>query len=240
MKTKNALLKKMGITMASLFIAAILFSSCKKDEPAHIPAAGLMVYNLVPDKDALGIAVDGRALFNTPLYYLNYSGNYQALYTGARKLESYVYGTSNVIGTTDATLSDSAYYSLFVVGDDGNYKNIFVEDKLDSLPDNTGNAFVRYINAVTGTQEHNINMSAGSDILFNEGSATGHVSNFAEVTPGDVNVIVSSEGMTDTTRTIALEKDGIYTVMVSGMPNATDTTKAIKIRFIKNGQIVPE
>lgn len=240
MKTRNALLKKTGILMASLFVAAILFSSCKKDKPAHVPAAGLMVYNLVPDQNALGVAADGRAVFNTPLFYLNFSGTYQALYTGNRTFQSYVYGSSDVLATTTANLVDSAYYSLFVVGTDGNYKNVFVEDKLDSLPSGTGNAYVRYINAVTGPEEHNVNISAGANIIVNESSSLGHVSSFKEVTPGDVDVTLSSEGITDTSRTISLVKDGIYTVLITGMPGATDTTTALKIRYIQNGTIAPE
>lgn len=229
-----------GMLLAVFLVASILFSSCKKDKPVHQPAAGLMVYNLAPDQNGIGIAVDGNSLFNVPLFYLNYSGSYQALYTGNRTLQSFEFGSQNILATTQASLADSGYYSMFVVGQNGSYQNIFLEDRLDSLPTNTGNAFVRYINAVTGDQQHDVNISEGANLIFNESSLIGHVSDFREVTPGDVNVAISSEGITDTARTINLAENGIYTVLISGIPGATDTTTAIKIKYIQNGNILPK
>lgn len=238
MKKQQFFSGSIGILLATFLISSILFTSCKKDKPVHLPAAGLMVYNLAPDQDALGIAVDGNSLFNVPLSYLNYSGQYLSLYTGNRTFQSFVFGSQNILATTNARLTDSAYYSLFVVGTNGAYQNIFVEDKIDSLPTNTDNAFVRYINAVTGAQQHEVKINDGTNTIFDEASALGHVSSFKEVTPGNINIEVGSEGITDTTRIISLAKNGIYTVLISGMPDAVDTSAAIKIRFIQNGSII--
>ncbi len=38
---------------------------------------------------------------------------------------------------------------------------------------------------------------------------------------------------------MALEKDKVYTLLLTGMPNATDTTKAVKIKYIVNGTVTP-
>lgn len=239
MKRQNNFFRLSALLAGVLMVSAILFTSCKKDNPVHVPAAGLMVFNLVPDQQGIDVTADNNRLFNTPLRYFNYSGNYLPLYTGNRTLQSYAVGNTTTLTTTTATLADSAYYSLFIMGVDGAYKSVFVQDKLDSLPVSTGNAFIRYVNGITGEDDHGIMIEKGSDQIFDGMNKPGYVSSFKEVTPGDINVSVSNEGLEPITRDIPVVKDGIYTILIAGVPNATDTSKTIKIKYIQNGVIVP-
>lgn len=239
MKKQTKFLSATALLVGFFMASAILFSSCKKDNPVHVPAAGLMVFNLVPDQQGIDVTADNNRLFNTPLSYFNYSGNYLPLYTGNRTLQSYAVGNTTTLTTNTATLADSAYYSLFIMGTDGAYKGVLVEDKLDSLPVSTGNAFVRYVNGITGEDDHGVTIEKGSEQIFAGTNKLGFVSSFKEVTPGDISVSVSSEGSEPVTRDIPVVKDGIYTILISGVPNDTDTSKSIKIKYIQNGVIVP-
>jgi hypothetical protein len=43
----------------------------------------------------------------------------------------------------------------------------------------------------------------------------------------------------DTSRTVTLEKDKVYTVLLVGIPGQTDTTKSVQIKYIANGTLTP-
>lgn len=238
MKKKTSFFKT-SVIVAGLLVTSLFLSSCLKNNSQPTPSAGLMILNLVPDQQSVDVFADNSRLLNVPLQYFTFSGNYLSLYIGNRQLQSYGYGSATPIATTTASLKDSSYYSLFVVGTDGDYKNVFVEDKFSSLPTTTGNAFVRYINAVTGDQESNISISKGSDPLFDDANKLGFVSDFKEVTPGDIDIASVQEGSSPVTRSITVEQNGIYTVLIAGIPGTTDAEKGIQIKFIKNGNLIP-
>jgi hypothetical protein len=43
----------------------------------------------------------------------------------------------------------------------------------------------------------------------------------------------------DTSRTVTLEKDKVYTVLLVGIPGLTDKTKSVQIKYIANGTLTP-
>ena len=110
--------------------------------------AGLMAFNLSPDKPAIGIALSGSNLTNAALGYTNYTGGYLNIYSGSRTIEAYDAGGGNTFTASDYNFEQNKYYSLFIVGKDSAYRNIVVNDQLDSLSANSGKAFIRYVNAV--------------------------------------------------------------------------------------------
>lgn len=239
MKKLFSFLRLNIIPIAGIFLLVFVFSACKKlDTQPEQPVAGLMAFNLVPDKVAVGVSISGNIFTNSPLYYTNYTGGYRGVFTGNRNLESYDYTSGESFATTSQLFKDSAYYSIFVMGANGDYRNVVVEDNLDSLPTTTGESFVRYVNAIPdSTQSPTVIISSNGTDVFNSAAAFATVSNFKGITPGDISIKVSNESTIDASRTILVEKGKIYTVLLTGVPNSTDSTKAVEIKFIENGEI---
>lgn len=230
---------------AGLFLTVMLFAACKKDEnPGNIrtPAAGLMVFNLSPDKPAVGLSLSGSNLNLgvTGLGYNNFSGSYLPIYTGTRELRSFDYSTGSTIAISNGVFADSAYYSAFVLGANGNYQNVVVRDELDSLTAASGKAWVRYINAIPdSTGSPTVTITANGENVFNETASYGNLSSFNRVNAGTVSTSVSNEGSISASRNITLEENKIYTVLLTGLPGVTDSSKAVQIKFIQNGTITP-
>ena len=238
MKTLSFFLRRHSIPLTGFLLMMFLFSACKKtlDTATQPPVAGLMAFNLVPDKEAVGFTISGNNLTNFPLRYTNYTGNYQPVYIGSRDVASYDFNSGNTLATVNQLFKDSAYYSVFAVGANGMYKNVLVEDKLDSLSSTTGQAFVRYVNAIAdSTQQPLVTVSAGGTNVFSDATPFATVSGFKGVTPGDVSIKVTGESAINSSRDITVEQGKIYTILLVGIPGQTDSTKAVQIKFIQNG-----
>ena len=135
-------------------------------------------------------------------------------------------------------LLDSTYYSVFVVGANGSYKNVIAKDNLDSLSSTTGEAFVRYVNAIAdSTKQPLVTISSNGTDLFNTNAPFTTVSDFKGIMPGAVSVNVSNESDINSSRTITVEQGKIYTILLVGIPGQTDSTKAVQIKFIQNGVV---
>ncbi len=224
---------------AGLFLT-IGFISCKKTNTVtHTPAAGLMAFNLAPDQSAIDFSIGGSNLTTSPLSYDNYTGSYLSIYPGSRDVTSYDVNGNMQLATVSGSFNDSAYYSVFLVGTNGNYKNVLVQDKFDSLSHTSGQAYVRYINAIVdSTGQPGIMISSGGNNLFDSSAAFATVTDFKGVTPGDLSVTVNSESSTPlANRTFSVEQGKIYTVLLVGEPAQTDTSKAVQIKYITNGQL---
>jgi hypothetical protein len=230
------------IPLMGVLLIAFLFSACKKDNSAvrQTPVAGLMAFNLVPGQSSIGIAISGSNLTNSPLYYTEYTGGYKSVFAGNRDVESYEFTTGSTLASATQLFEDSAYYSVFFVGANGNYRNIVVKDNIDSLSSSTGQAFVRYINAIADTtSQPSVTISANGTDVFNGNATFATVSDFKPVTAGDVSVNVNSLDNINANRTISLEDGKIYTVLLTGIPAATDSADAVQIKFIQNGEVTP-
>ena len=229
------------ISLAGFLLMAFLFSACKKDNDVpNTPVAGLMAFNLAPEQSSIGIAINGSNLTSSPLNYTNYTGGYQPVYVGNREVESYDFATGSTLASTTQLFEDSAYYSVFFVGVNGNYKNIVVEDNIDSLSATSGQAFVRYINAITdSTGQPTVTISASGTNVFNDNASFASVSQFKPITSGDISINVTSNSDVNASRTISLDEGKIYTVLLTGTPGASDSTNAVQIKFIQNGEVTP-
>ena len=142
---KNLFLSR-SVRMSSLAIlvtSGLFFAGCNKndnDDDQNMPVAGLMAFNLAVDKPAVGFALSGSNLTNAPLEYTNYTGAYLQIYPGSREVESYDFNASGAtIATETGNFEAQKYYSVFVVGSDSMYKNIIVNDDVDTLSDPTTN-----------------------------------------------------------------------------------------------------
>lgn len=220
-------------TLILLAFASVLFVSCSKNNDNDYdapPSAQLMLYNLAADKPAVGFTISGNQLGNSPLAYTNYSGVYLPIYTGTRELRSFDFNNGATIASRTDTYADSTYYSAFLLGAAGDYRNLVVTDDYSSVVPVSGKAWVRYINAVPDTVTRPDVTIAGTT----EGAVYGSVSAFVQVDAGDVDVAIQS-GTFNTTRTITLAENRIYTVLFVGLPGATDPALAVQAKFIQNG-----
>ena len=229
-----------ALIAASIIISVgAVFSACKKnsDNNSQIPVSGLMAFNLSPDQSALGIALSGNLLTSSPLNYTSYTGDYRNIYPGERSVQSHDYKKDTTLVTATYNFDSQKYYSLFVVGNNGAYKNVIVQDDIDSLP--STHAYIRYINAIPDSTVPTVTLKANGTDVSNPASFSS-VSAFTPVNAGDVNIAIANGSSISANRTIPVENGKIYTVLFVGLPSATDSAKAIQIKYILNGTISPE
>jgi len=99
---------------------------------------------------------------------------------------------------------------------------------------------VRYVNAIPdSTLLPTVTISSNGNNVFNTNATFPSVSDFKGITPGDIAVNVNAESGSTASRTITVEQGKIYTILLVGQPGATDSTKAVQIKFIQNGQVTP-
>ena len=230
------------IPLAGFLLMAIAFNACKKTTytNSHTPVAGLMALNLVPDSSAVGVTISGNNFTSTPLNYIDYTGAYREVNTGTRDVTFYNFSTGAALATTSQLFADSAFYSAFLVGTTGNYKNVIVKDDFDSLTSASGQAYVRYVNAIPdSTLLPTVTISSNGTNVFDSTSTFPAISDFKGITPGNIAISVNAESTVNVSRTITVEQGKIYTILLVGQPGATDSTKAVQIKFIQNGQVTP-
>ena len=240
MKKLITMFRKNLLPIMGIFLVAILFGACKKSDSDNIrtPAAGLMAFNLIPNPAGIGVAIGNNSLTPQPLYFNNFTGTYKGVFTGERSLESYYFGTGTTIAKENHTFRDSAFYSVFVMGASDVFSNVFVEDKLESIPhtDKT-KTFVRFVNAMPDSSNTNVTISAGGNNVFDKVSKFKEVSEFREVPSGDVMVKLENGSTIDTSRTISLDPGKIYTVLLTGLPESTNNDFKVDIKFIVNATL---
>lgn len=223
--------------IALVLAGATTMVSCSKfdDDETDIPVAGLMAFNLAPDQASLQITLDGTALTNYPLPYTNYTGGYLAVFPGSRMVEAYGQeGVAMPLASATGNFQADRYYSSFTIGADDHYRNLIVEDELDTLAA-TGEAYVRYINAIPDSSRPDVRISAGGTDALSGPAAFGSISSFTAITPGEVKITVSDGAAISAQRTISLEQNKIYTVLLTGLPGTTPAGEMIK--FMQNGTV---
>ncbi len=221
---------------------AILFTGCmKKGDDVDIPSAGLMTFNLAPDQQSVVVALSGSTVSRSPMGYTSFSGLYQNIFIGTRNVESFDYPDETPLASTEFNFENEKYYSAFVVGVNGTYRNVVALDNFDSLSSTSGNAYIRYINAITDSvNSPTVTISAGGSNVVNDNAAYASVSEFAAVAPGEVSIAVKNGTAIDANRSITVEAKKVYTVLLVGMPGETDDMKKVQIRFIQNGTLTDE
>ncbi|MGN6531960.1 MAG: DUF4397 domain-containing protein [Ginsengibacter sp.] len=225
--------------MYALAAMVFLFAACKKETPVNnTPVSGLMAINLIPDQPAVDFIMSGNYLTNSPMVYTNYSGTYLSIYSGNRTLGLGLANADTIVSSTNYAFEPSKFYSVFAMGANGHYRNLVVNDNIDSLSTNSGLAFVRYVNAVPDSSKADFSITQNGNNLVNADASFATASDFKSVNPGNLTVTASGENYS-VNRTISVEKDKVYTIMLMGIPQATDTIKAVQIKYILNGTVSP-
>ena len=233
MKKLKNVIGSFTLPLAGLLLTMLLFAACKKEGPkmVHTPAAGLMAFNLATDKPAVGFTLSGNTLGNAALNYTGYTGVYLPVFTGNREVRSVDYFMGTTIAISNNNFTDSSYYSAFLLGANGNYRNVIVKDEVESLTPVAGKAWVRYVNAIADSASASV-IAIGAN---NENAPYATVSGFRQVNTGAVSFAINNGSTINASRTINLEENKIYTVLFLGLPNQTDPANAVQIRFIQNG-----
>jgi hypothetical protein len=226
-----------ALSAAFIFSAGLLFVSCDKNDNVdnnNNSVAGLMAFNLTPDK-AVSITLSGNPITNSPLSFTSYTGSYLSIYSGNRLVQTYDYSSNTPIDSSTYNFEPQEYYSLFVIGNNGAYKNLIVNDNFDSL-NNSSQAYIRYVNAIADSSSPTVSVIANNDEVVNNNAPYSSVSDFTAVTPGDVTIQVNNGGTINTSRTITLEQQKAYTVLLAGVPGSTGND-SLQIRYIENGTL---
>lgn len=229
--------KGFSFLLISLAVITVAFTACNKKDAVetHIPSSGLMVFDLAPDKDGIGVALSGNLINNMPLGYTSYNGTYRSIYTGNRDIEVFDLRDS-VFAKSSFTFEDGDLYSLFVTGNNGNYKVITVKDDVDSNA-TADKAYIRYINAIPDSSAPDVTVTAGGSAVSKQAASFNTVSAFTPIAPGDVKIAVSNGTNVSTERTFTVESGKVYTALIIGVPGATDELKKVQIRYVQNGVI---
>ncbi len=234
MKTSKKLMDTYAMPIFGLIVTILLFAACKKNDIENtatpFPVAGVMAFNLASDKPVAGFTLSGNRL-GSVFTYTGYTGTYLPVYSGPREVRAFDYNTGTTIAISSNSFQDSAYYSVFLLGANGNYRNVVVKDDVTSLTPATGKAWVRFINAIPDSSS-TLNFTIGSTT---QAAAYATVSGFVQVNAGSINTAVRNSSTIDASRSISIEENKIYTLLFSGLPGATNPEQAVKILYITNG-----
>lgn len=230
--------RKIFFTVISASILLLLVTACDKnnDNNNNQPISGLMALNLAPDK-AVNISLSGNYISALPISYSNYTGGYYAIYSGTRPVESFDANTGASLDMDSYNFENDQYYSLFVVGANGNYHNIITHDNFDSITATSGQAYVRYINAIADSTDPLVSVMANGSETVNENSSFGNISEFTAVPAGDITINVNGGATIDASRTISVEERKLYTVLLLGIPGSTTASDSLQIRYVVNGTL---
>ncbi len=211
-----------------LVLTIVLFGSCKKsDAPTYNEkVAGLMAFNLATDQ-VVTLNISGNT-FTYPLSFGNYNGGYAGIYPGTRKVEAVNYYNYRSVASATKEFEVNKVYSSFIVGTDSAYQNVIVNDNLDSTFASSGKAFVRFINAIDGSNDAVV--SIGTE-LSNKTAPYAQVSDYVELTPGELAVQLKGDSL-NANRSIRFEEKKVYTLLL--LPGETSSDSA-QIKYIVNG-----
>lgn len=228
--------RSIALALGATVLSATFLTACNKfdnDENDNTPVAALMAFNLASDKPAVTVALSGSVLTNVPLAYTTYTGAYLNIFPGNRNFEAYD-NAGTPFATTPNTFEADKYYSAFVLGANGSYRNVVVHDDIDSLPNTS--AYVRYINAIPDSSAAvTVKLTANGSDVSHTTAAYGSVSEFKAVAGGSVAIDVSNGSTIDKDRTITVETGKVYTILLTGVPGSASAP--VDIKFVTNGAL---
>jgi hypothetical protein len=227
-----------AFALGGILLAGVLFTSCKKSnfDNTNPEVAGLMAFNLAPDR-SVAMGIGGNVFTNSPLAFTNYTGGYQGIYPGTRSVESFEYASGDSMASASFDFVAKKYYSVFVVGIDGHYQNVIVTDNFDSLSSSSGQAYIRYVNAINGSTSPTVTITSNGSNVVNGNAAFGTVSEFVPVAPGDIAIAVNEGSAINVSRTIAVEQKKVYTILLASGATSADPAQ---IKFVTNGLLDEE
>lgn len=220
-----------------IMLMLVLSVGCKKDSvDEHMdPVSHLMSFNLAPDKAAVNISVSGDVITNQPLGYPNYTGLYQDVDPGLQTVQSVDVGLNAAMASASLSFEEDKYYSLFVLGNQGNYSNIIVRDNYESLPVGSGKSYVRYINAIPDSSDLTVSITANGSVILATDVHYATVSDFFPLDGLDLVIGIDNGVNVTAQETFNFQIGKAYTVLFTGIPGTPDLSKAVKIQYALTG-----
>jgi hypothetical protein len=221
------------LPLCVIFISlTVVLSACSKDndDPIDTDVAGLMAFNLVPDRPGVLLDISGSSLTPNPMDFAAYTGGYLSIFPGVRRITSTDAPGMQILDTTTYLFEPDKYYTVFVTGAEDDYENIIVNDDYEPLNPQTGRAFFRYVNAVPGGGQLSIE---GENLP----ASYREVSDFQMISAGNYNVTFTMDGADPVSRNIDFKENIAYTILIAGIPNHPDVDRALQIRYVENGVI---
>lgn len=199
--------------------------------------AVLMAANL-SDKSGMGVSLSGGNLVNNAIGYRGYT-SYLSIYPGSSVVRSFDGTNGASLAETQYSFDTSKYYSLFVAGANGTYRNVLVRDNYDSLSGADNKAYVRFVNAIPDSAKPVVTITtlSGQTVDTDPAAAFTKVSAFTGVGSDSIRITASNGGTIQTTRTIKVTAPKVYTILLTGFPGTTDTSKTVRISLIENGSL---
>lgn len=214
---------------AILLTAAILLSSCSKDE--DIAQANVLVIHASPDAPGVDLLVDDVKQNTSALTYPQNTG-YLKVNAGARNFKVNVAGTTTTVINANVTLEQDKSYSVFAIDSVSKISAVVVADDLSTPA--SGKAHVRFIHLSPNAPAVDIAVDGGAVVFPNTSFKVGTA--FTPLDAGTYDLEVRVAG----TQTVALDLDPInleagkiYTVFAKGFLTA-DGAQTLGAEIIVN------
>jgi hypothetical protein len=222
---KVALLNLRGsfkVFIIMLIGLTVLVASCKKDriETTQIDAAGLNVINASPGLLAISFFLDNQFVNGPALLYQQQSG-YISTYTGSRKFDVTIGGTTQVLTTNTLNLNKDNYYTAFFAGTNASPIIVFTQDDLSDPP--AGKARLRFINLSPDATALNLAIKGGATLFT--GLAFKTVSDFISIDPATyIFELRSAENGITEIAGVQLAAGKVYTLWAKGLLSGSGDT----------------
>lgn len=214
---------------AILLTAAVLLSSCSKDE--DIAQANVLVIHASPDAPGVDLLVDDVKQNTSALTYPQNTG-YLKVNAGSRNFKINVAGTPTTVINANVTLEQDKSYSVFAIDSVSKISAVVVADELSTPA--SGKAHVRFIHLSPNAPAVDIALDGGAVVFPNTSFKVGTA--FTPLDAGTYDLEVRVAG----TQTVALDLDPItlqagkiYTVFAKGFLTA-DGAQALGAEIIVN------
>ncbi|MEJ5962592.1 DUF4397 domain-containing protein [Pedobacter immunditicola] len=218
-------MKTLKQTLVLLSLTVFFLASCKKDDIDDLPEPDIAAFNVVnasPGQTSFNFALDNQIVNGPALTFTDQTG-YISAYTGIRKFDVTLGGTTQSILTDTLNLETDKYYSLFITGQSP-LSLLITEDDLTAPA--TGKAKIRFIQLSPNAGELALGVK-GEEELFPEQEFKA-VSAFISIDPAQYILEIKDDdgdALTESTVTIAAGK--IYTVWAGGLLEGTGNSAMV-------------